>query len=158
MALQVSFLSIRFLQIIAHRSKQISPLSLYIRQPLPPPTEKVAFLLQMDSLLEKQCTCIRSTGKAFVAPPPQHPRSIHFAPPFMDCSRPPGASPIQNSSVSYSTIGTPPRSGAALTTTSSTKCSHARERSILPVRYKTTTGIVLQHQGCSVGSQGRLQH
>ena len=110
----------------------------------------------MDSLLEKQCTCIRSTGKAIVASPQQHARSIHFAPPFRDYSRPSRASPIKNSSVSSSFIETPLHSGTAPTNTSSTKGSHARELSILAVRYKTTTGIATSKvDGLGKGSRFR---
>ena len=94
----------------------------------------------MDSLLEKQYTCIRSTGKAFVAPSLEHARSIHFAPPWMDYSRPPGASPIQNNSVSSPSIETPFHSVAGPTTFSA-RSSHTRERSILTVRCITTTDI-----------------
>ena len=110
----------------------------------------------MDSLLEKQCTCIRSTGKAIVAPP--HSTLVRF---ILRChswitARPPGASPIQNSFASSSSIETPLHSGAAPTTTSSTKGSHARELSILAVRYKTTTGIATSEvDGLGKGSRFR---
>ena len=93
--LQISFLSIRVLQIIAHRSKQISPLGLCIRQPLPPHTEKVTFLPRSLSL--------------------QHARSIHFT--LLSSSRVrrrPGASTKQNNPVSSPSIETHPRSVAAV--------------------------------------------